>query len=111
MATTDPPSCRTASVRCDPTNPAAPVMAMRVIRVAHGGISHARNAGIAEATGEHFRFIDADDVLEPWSTARLVRLAGAEPGGALAYGATLNCDEELRPLEAMRSDLEGWIVE
>ena len=84
---------------------------LRVLRVDHGGISHARNAGIAEATGEHFRFIDADDVLEPGSTARLVRLAGEEPGGAIAYGATLNCDEELRPLNAMRSDLEGWIVE
>src|SRR5438874_1905489 len=63
---------------------------LRVIRVDHGGISHARNAGIAEATGEHFRFIDADDVLEPGSTARLVRLAGEEPGGAVAYGATRN---------------------
>jgi glycosyltransferase involved in cell wall biosynthesis len=84
---------------------------LRIIRIEPGGVSHARNAGLAAASGDYLRFIDSDDVLEPGSTARLVALAGAGPGATIAYGATLSCDEQLRPLELMRSDLEGWIAE
>jgi glycosyltransferase involved in cell wall biosynthesis len=82
---------------------------VRFVRVEHGGISHTRNAGIRAARGGFFRFIDADDVLEPGSTARLLRLA--EAGGTIAYGATLVCDEAMRPLGVKQSRLEGWIAE
>ena len=64
-----------------------------MIRVAPGGVSHARNAGVAAAGGDYIRFIDSDDVLEPGSCARLLALAGAGGQPAIAYGATLNCDE------------------
>jgi len=84
---------------------------LRVIRVQPGGVSHARNAGVAAAGGDYIRFIDSDDVLERGSTARLVALAAAGQTATIAYGATLNCDEQLRPLELMRTDLEGWIAE
>jgi glycosyltransferase involved in cell wall biosynthesis len=81
---------------------------LRVIRVAHGGISHTRNAGIRVARGNFLRFVDADDVLERRSTARLLRLAG--DGRAIAYGATLVCDEQLRPIGMKSSQLQGWIA-
>jgi glycosyltransferase involved in cell wall biosynthesis len=82
--------------------------ALRVVRVDHGGPSHARNAGVEAARGRLIRFVDADDVYEPGSTARLARLIGNDP--AIAYGRTVFCDEELRPVWTMTTRLEGWIA-
>ncbi len=79
-----------------------------VIRMSHGGVSRARNAGIARATGQALRFIDCDDMLEPESTARLLRLSGR--GDTIAYGSTLACDPELRPQSPIDSDLQGDVV-
>jgi glycosyltransferase involved in cell wall biosynthesis len=80
---------------------------LRVLRIEHGGLAHARNEGMRAARGRFFRFADADDVLAPESTARLLRLARE---GAIAYGATLVCDERLEPLEIKTSRLEGWVA-
>ena len=82
--------------------------ALRVERVAHGGPSHARNAGVQVARGRLIRFVDADDVYEPGSTARLARLIGDD--AAIAYGRTVFCDEELQPVWTMSTRLEGWIA-
>ncbi len=79
---------------------------LRMVRVEHGGASRARNAGVEAARGELIRFVDADDVLEPDSTARLVGLLGARRD-EIAYGATLVCDAELRPEREIRSSVEG----
>lgn len=81
---------------------------LEVIEVPHGGISRARNAGIARARGELIRFIDADDVLEPDSTARLVELSG--PERALAYGSTLVCDPDLRPQKLIEESAQGDVL-
>lgn len=79
-----------------------------VVRIPHGGISRARNAGIARARGDYVRFIDADDVLEPDSTARLLELSGAER--SLAYGSTLVCDPELRPRKLVEETATGDVL-
>ena len=79
---------------------------LRVERVEHGGPSHARNAGIEAARGGLLRFVDADDVYEPEGTARLARLIGGRDD-VIAYGRTVFCDEELRPIWTMSSGLEG----
>jgi Glycosyl transferase family 2 len=79
---------------------------LRVIRIEHGGEAQARNSGIAEARGEYLRFIDADDVIEPASTSLLLGLCEGH-SGVIAYGATLFCDEDLRPLWKMTSEVEG----
>jgi hypothetical protein len=81
---------------------------LRVVRVEHGGIAHARNAGIAVARGDFFRFVDGDDLLEPRSTARLAALANE---GAIAYGQTVICDEAMRPLYVKTSRLQGDVAE
>jgi glycosyltransferase involved in cell wall biosynthesis len=83
--------------------------AMRVVRAPHGGPSEARNAGVEEARGRLIRFVDADDVYEPGSTARLAALIG-DADDVIAYGRTVFCDEELRPVWTMSTRLEGSIA-
>ena len=79
-----------------------------VVRVEHGGLSRARNAGLREASGAYVRFADADDLVEPGGTRALLELADET---TLAYGATQECDESLRPLRVKRSSLEGLVAE
>src|SRR4051812_4773230 len=45
---------------------------VRLVRVAHGGIARARNAGVSAATGELITFLDADDVWTPGNLRRRV---------------------------------------
>ena len=83
---------------------------MRVRRVAHGGAARARNAGIEIARGEYFRFIDCDDVIPRDSTSHLLAIAGNDDA-VIAYGATLACDEDLRPQSVIGSTLQGGVAE
>jgi glycosyltransferase involved in cell wall biosynthesis len=78
---------------------------LRVLRIPHGGPSAARNAGIAAASGDLIRFVDADDVFDPDSTARLARRIGANE--TIAYGDTCVCDAQLRPVWRMAARIEG----
>lgn len=82
---------------------------LHVLRIEHEGAAAARNAGIAHSRGRLIRFLDADDLLEPDSTARLAALIG-DRDDVIAHGATLVCDAELRPRRTIASPLEGDVV-
>jgi hypothetical protein len=82
---------------------------LRVLETAHGGTSHARNVGFAHSSGDWIRFVDSDDVLPPESTAHLLAIGAGRD--VIAYGATVYCDADLRPLESVTSDVRGLAAE
>ena len=84
---------------------------LRVMRIEHAGPYAARNKALAVAGGAYVRFVDADDVVAPGSTGRLLALARAAEGDVLAYGATMMCDDTLTPYRAVSCDLEGHVAE
>ena len=80
-----------------------------VVRVPHGGAPRALNAVLPRLRGDYVRFIDADDVIVRDSTSWLIDLAaGSQP--VISYGATVFCDERLRPRWKMTSRLQGSIA-
>ena len=83
---------------------------LRIVRVPHGRVSRARNAGIEVARGSWIRFVDYDDVIVVDSTSHLLALADGNDR-VITYGATAVCDENLRPLRSMTSDLQGRVAE
>lgn len=56
---------------------------VRLVSLEQSGVSAARNAGLAAATGEWITFVDSDDTVSP-SALACARLACAEPGCDLA---------------------------
>jgi glycosyltransferase involved in cell wall biosynthesis/SAM-dependent methyltransferase len=87
---------------------ARPDQRLRVIRTEHGGISRARNAGMMDARGTWFRFLDGDDALPPDSTAHLLGLTQGRPD-IVAYGASVFCDSNLRPRYRLQSRMQGKV--
>ncbi len=56
----------------------------RVIRIEHGGLAAARNAGIAATSGRYLCALDADDCLEPAFLEKTVRVLEEDPSAAFA---------------------------
>jgi hypothetical protein len=81
----------------------------RFERVEHGGLPSGRNAGVAVARGEHVRFIDCDDFIPAESTALLYELMAGRHD-RVAYGASLICDEQLKPRWRMSTAQQGDVV-
>jgi glycosyltransferase involved in cell wall biosynthesis len=58
----------------------------RVIEQPHGGLSSARNRGIAASAGDYFLPLDADNRLLPGFAAEAVGLLDADPAAGVVYG-------------------------
>lgn len=73
---------------------------IRILRQPNAGVSAARNAGIAAATGDALLFLDADDWLAPDAVARLAGTLDAAPRAVAAYGPWAAMAESARPGDA-----------
>jgi glycosyltransferase involved in cell wall biosynthesis len=68
---------------------------VRVVRQRRAGVAAARNAGMRAAGGDHFAFLDADDVWMPQKVERqLAALAAGGPEAAV-YSGYVIADERL----------------
>ncbi len=82
---------------------------IRVVQAEHGGVSAARNLGVA-AAGPQCRcllFLDADDVLEPDALALLHAALDAEPAAVAANGLGRYVDEAGRPIRPGEMEAAG----
>jgi glycosyltransferase involved in cell wall biosynthesis len=77
---------------------------VRVIRQPNGGVSRARNRGIAEATGDWIAFLDADDWYHPEMLAALAQAHQAAPDANLLGAGSRNIPH------LMGADPEPWPV-
>jgi SAM-dependent methyltransferase len=57
---------------------------IRIVRKSNGGVSSARNAGIAAVTGRWVLFLDADDWLDDDFLTRMLAALSARPGSCVA---------------------------
>lgn len=89
-----------------PLEPPVESSRIRMVRIPHGGTARARTAGSTRMRGSCLRFVDADDVLAPDSTALLLNELCRRPDAALVFGDALLCDEKLVPKRFDRCDLK-----
>ena len=102
-STDDTPAVSSALAGADPR--------IRVIRQTNNGVSAARNAGLAAATGEFIQFLDADDLLQPRKLAIHVEYLREHPAVDIVTGDAAYVDatakDSPRALNLRRVDGEG----
>lgn len=71
---------------------------VKIVDKPNGGLSSARNAGIAAASGDAICFLDADDILLPDKIQRQVAFLEDFPGCDLVFSDYYVGDSELTPI-------------
>lgn len=72
---------------------------IRLLQQENGGVSQARNAGIAAATGDHLLFLDADDLLASHALEALAHSIADQPGAVALMGHACFQDDPEQPFE------------
>ncbi|MFH0922175.1 MAG: glycosyltransferase family 2 protein [Fibrobacterota bacterium] len=80
---------------------------LRILRLTHQGVMVALNAGLAEARGEFFARMDADDLALPERLERQVRLL--EEGGLDVTGSRVEIFRDKGPLGNGYHAYETWV--
>lgn len=77
--------------------------ALRCLRQANGGVSRARNHGVAESRGRYVAFLDADDAWQPSKLARQVEALERHGAHGACYTAVTIVDEGMAAIGEQRS--------
>lgn len=79
---------------------------VRVIDIPNGGVSNARNIGLAYAKGQWIQFLDADDLLEPEYFSKAMDFLKENPVDILFSGFTM-VDLHRKPIKEIALPEEG----
>lgn len=83
---------------------------VRVHRQVNGGLSHARNQGIAHTRGAFIALLDADDVWAPDKLARQMPLFRAQPEIGVVYSSYQRMDLQGEPVHTGFTAMHrGWV--
>lgn len=74
---------------CDEYSERCPLV--RTVHKVNGGLSSARNAGMAVAQGEYIVFLDADDYLDPNTCEELIKVIREQHPDCIEYGWKYIC--------------------
>ena len=83
---------------------------LRVFHLSHGGVSAARNFGMAKAAGEYILFVDADDIVTKqfWHDVAEIAEKGCEAD--VIYGMVHN-EVELAPfVDSLCDGMDFWVL-
>src|SRR5437867_2880272 len=83
----------------------------RVVRLAHGGLAAARNAGIAESAGEYLCALDADDRLRPTFLKKTVDVLDRDPSITFVSTWLRNFEDEKWDWTPERWDFPALLCE
>lgn len=79
------------------------------IAQANGGVSAARNAGLARATGDFVIFLDCDDILRPDCVAIGLAALRRHPQASFTFGRPQLIDAAGQPIETRQNPGPAWL--